>query len=170
MDDQPNELLLNDGTGTFTRATTSDAVARKDKSSGVVLGDFTGDGKAFDIFVCNDGEANNLLLNDGAGRLFLSTGDAVARIGDNSLGAVVGDFAGDGGALDIYVYNNGRNEMIIDRPVDHKAISLTSGEAVASGSFSTAAVVGDFTGDGTANDIYVCTKGGPNELFVFDNK
>eukprot|EP01043_Picozoa_sp_COSAG02_P052852 COSAG02_NODE_5758_length_4062_cov_1.950038_2_plen_311_part_00 len=163
-----DELLRNDGSGTFTSVTTGIAVARAAQPSGAVAGDFRGDGGADDIFICNRGAANELLLNDGTGTFTkVTTGDAVLRT-DDSSSVVAGDFAGDGGALDIYVCNgaeNVANELLLN---DGAGIfsSVTTSTAVSTAK-SLGAVVGDFSGYGAGllDDLYVLNDG-KNELFL----
>ena len=63
-----NRLYLNDGNGIFTAVDVSE---RSDESTGVVAGDFNGDG-AIDLIIVNkDASANNPsrehLINDGSG-------------------------------------------------------------------------------------------------------
>lgn len=161
---QANELLLGDGDGGFTPVTTGAAVSRTDISRSVVVGDFSGDGTgpANDIYVANSGQANELLLNNGAGVFTaVTTGAAVSRM-DSSRGAVVGDFTGDGTANDIYVLNFGtiQNNQMNELLLNNNAgvfTAATTGAAVNHILYSNGAVVGDFTGDGTANDIYILT-------------
>lgn len=60
---QPNQLLLNDGTGTFVEAT-NQPPSNNEQSRGIGLGDIDGDGD-IDAFVVNSGTANQI-INNGA--------------------------------------------------------------------------------------------------------
>lgn len=99
-DGEPGILYRNMGDGTFTDVTlAAGAVARDGKSLGCLFADLDNDGR-LDLFVANDGVANNLFRNVGgrfrdagllAGVAYNANGDAEA-----SMGVDAGDFDGDG--------------------------------------------------------------------------
>eukprot|EP01052_Picozoa_sp_SAG31_P005632 SAG31_NODE_250_length_19098_cov_4.337123_2_plen_1162_part_00 len=102
---QQNELLINDGTGTFTES----LLPRSDKSLGGVTGDFDGDGN-LDLLVTNDMQPNEELLGDGMGG-FKST--QLPRA-DASTSAASGQYNADN-LTDVFVTNAGQpNELLLE--------------------------------------------------------
>ena len=103
----PDKLWRNEGDGRFANVAESSGIARgAGKGLGVVSADFNGDGRV-DIFVANDGEANNLWINQGAGQFedqALMMGVAYNSFGkpEASMGVALGDLNADG-RLDLYV-------------------------------------------------------------------
>ena len=61
-----HELYINDASGTLRIRRLESLASLRAESRGVVTADFDGDGKA-DVFVVNNGAANDMLLGDGAG-------------------------------------------------------------------------------------------------------
>ncbi len=102
-----DRLWHNEGDGRFSDAGESSGIARgAGKSLGVVSADFNADGRV-DIFVANDGEANNLWINKGAGQFedqALMMGVAYNSFGkpEASMGVALGDLNADR-HLDLYV-------------------------------------------------------------------
>ena len=107
--EQPNQLLLNDGTGNFIAVAVGDAVEGSFSSQGVTAGDFDGDGSV-DLFIVNgpDGpgvnQPNQLLLNDGAAVFVAATSGSAVEASDDSRAVAMADFNRDG-QIDIYVAN-----------------------------------------------------------------
>ena len=99
----PNQLWRNRGDGTFEDWSVRSGIAKAPGASlGVVAEDFDGNG-SLDLYVANDGEPNNLWLNDGKGVFrdeALLAGVALNREGqpEASMGVTVGDADGDGDA------------------------------------------------------------------------
>jgi hypothetical protein len=102
-----NRLLHNKGDGTFEDVTVSAGVAREfGHALGVVTADFDSDGWP-DIYVANDGDPNQLWINQKNGTFkneALVAGAAVNRDGqaEAGMGVDAGDFNGDG-TEDIFV-------------------------------------------------------------------
>jgi hypothetical protein len=102
-----NRLLHNKGDGSFEDATTRAGVAREfGHALGVVTADFDRDGW-MDIYVANDGDPNQLWINQKNGTFkneALLAGVAVNRDGqaEAGMGVDAGDFNGDS-AEDIFV-------------------------------------------------------------------
>ncbi len=92
-------LYRNDGTGAFADVTREVGIEAPSKGLGVVCADVTRDGFV-DFYVANDGEANQLWVNDGQGRFSdeaLLRGVALNIYGEPeaSMGVALGDVNGD---------------------------------------------------------------------------
>ncbi|MDX1548036.1 MAG: CRTAC1 family protein, partial [Rhodothermales bacterium] len=98
---EPDRLFLNDGDGTFTDASGRAGIhAAYGRGLGVVTADFDDDGRT-DVYVANDGMANFLWMNEGAGRFrerAVLAGTAVnARgVAEASMGVDADDVDNDG--------------------------------------------------------------------------
>ncbi len=103
----PDRLFRNNGDGTFRDATVEAGIDRAFGAAlGVVCADFDGDGRT-DIYVANDGDANQLWINQGdgtfrdealvAGAAYNAEGEAEAGMGVDAA-----DFDSDGD-LDIFL-------------------------------------------------------------------
>jgi len=105
FDGQPDTLYRNNGDGTFTDVTDAAGIrttrgGKRAKGLGVVCLDLTGDGWP-DIYVANDGEANQFWVGNGDATFTdqsVMRGIAVNRHGkpEASMGLVVGDVNRDG--------------------------------------------------------------------------
>ena len=102
-----DKLWQNDGKGSFRDASEQSGIASgRGRGLGVVAADFNYDGRQ-DIFVANDGEANNLWVGDtdeGFEDQALMMGVAYNAFGkpEASMGVAIGDINGDR-RLDLYV-------------------------------------------------------------------
>jgi len=109
-DHSPNQLLLNDGTGSFVDATAGRLVTPSggfpsNASYEGDLADLDGDGD-LDLVFCNDHNlANRVYLNDGLGFFTDVTASALPGHLEWSIDQVLGDFDGDGD-VDWYVSND----------------------------------------------------------------
>ena len=98
---QPDRLYRNRGDGSFTDVTATALTSRTfGPALGVATADFDGDGWP-DVYVANDGEENQLWMNQGDGTLAdagLLSGAALNGNGDaeGSMGVDAGDFDNDG--------------------------------------------------------------------------
>jgi hypothetical protein len=109
FDGLPDMLYRNRGDGTFEDVSAKsgiDSVARN--SLGVIVEDFNGDAWP-DVYVANDGQANELWINQKNGRFVneaLGMGVAVNGSGaaQASMGVTMGDIEGDGD-LDLFITN-----------------------------------------------------------------
>jgi hypothetical protein len=101
-----DRLLRNDG-GNFTDVSKQSGIAdARGRGLGLVVHDFDGNGWP-DVFVANDGEANNLWLNSGEGAFedhAVRAGVAYNMFGKSeaSMGVALGDTDGNG-SLDLFV-------------------------------------------------------------------
>ncbi|MBN1887926.1 MAG: VCBS repeat-containing protein [Thermoflexales bacterium] len=107
---EQNRLLLNDGTGVYTDTTASHLPADNALSFGAAAGDLDGDGDA-DILVANAQAANQLLLNDGAGRFSPAAFPAEQ---DNSYDVALGDVNGDGDLDAIFANFAGQSRLYLN--------------------------------------------------------
>eukprot|EP01045_Picozoa_sp_COSAG04_P002464 COSAG04_NODE_90_length_26856_cov_18.273723_20_plen_2565_part_00 len=163
----PNELLLGDGAGGFTRVTSGAAVERADTSIRGIAFDATGDGTADDVMVFNDGQ-NELLINDGAGEFTRVTSGAAVERADWSEAGVAFDANGDG-LSDLMIFNSfgATNELLLNDGAGGFA-RVTSGPAVELADASMGGVAFDADSDGLANDVMVFNFRQPNELLLND--
>ena len=96
-----DNLFRNDGDGTFIDVSDQTGIAlARGAGLGVTAADFDGDGWT-DIFVANDGEANQVWMNRDGTRFEetgLMSGAALNRFGsaEASMGVTAGDYDGDG--------------------------------------------------------------------------
>jgi hypothetical protein len=97
----PDTLYRNEGDGRFSDISVESGVgAHAGTGMGIVAADYDGDGDT-DVFVCNDVDANFLMVNDGTGHfeeLGLLLGAAYNGFGDEnaSMGVDCGDYDNDG--------------------------------------------------------------------------
>jgi hypothetical protein len=123
-----DSLYLNDGAGRFTDGSRAVGLryaddGRRAKGLAVLCTDFTDDGR-LDFYVANDGEPNQLWVQQADGTLrdeAVIRGLAVNRFGrpEGSMGLTVGDVDADGG-LDLFVTHigNENNTLYGDGPGD----------------------------------------------------
>jgi hypothetical protein len=104
---ESDALYRNNGNGTFTDVSRPSGItSARLPGLGVLCSDFNGDGR-LDFYVANDGEANNLWMNQGGGKFedqaFLM-GSALSALGrpQASMGIALGDADGDGD-LDLFM-------------------------------------------------------------------
>jgi len=103
----PDDLLRNNGDGTFTDVSTESGIgALAGTGMGVICLDYDADGDT-DVFVCNDARANFLFQNDGRGKfqeVGLLAGVAYGLTGreNSNMGVDAGDYDRDG-RLDLFV-------------------------------------------------------------------
>jgi hypothetical protein len=106
----PDRLLHNNGDGTFSDVTARAGLARSSgRGLGVLASDFNGDGWT-DLYVANDGDANQMWINQRGSGVFsdeaLLAGVAVNRMGQpqGSMGVDAADIDRDGDE-DLFVTN-----------------------------------------------------------------
>ena len=158
----PDRLLRNDGIDKFTDFTHTAGVDTAFGSGlGVASADFNSDGLA-DIYVANDGSANQLWINRGNGRfedVALPSGTAFNADGtaEAGMGVAVGDFDNDGDE-DLFMTHLARETNTLYRN-DGKANfhDVTSEHRLASASFP-------FTGFGVEWTDY--DNDGALDLFI----
>jgi enediyne biosynthesis protein E4 len=103
----PDTLYRNNGDGTFTDVSGPSGIgSHAGPGMGTVCGDFDDDGDS-DVFVCHDGAANFLFVNDGHGKFTesgLMAGVAYDFEGkdNSSMGVDCGDYNNDG-RLDLFM-------------------------------------------------------------------
>ena len=104
---EPDRLFRNRGDGSFEDITASSGLgAEYGAALGIATADYNGDGR-MDLYVANDGSANQMWINQGGNRFLddaLIAGVAVNMEGvpEASMGVDVADFDGDGDE-DIFV-------------------------------------------------------------------
>ena len=107
---RPNILLLNDGTGKFSNASTRLPATNRD-SEDIGIADFDGDGDLDIIIVSEDDMTNELYLNDGTATFI----DASQRLPVAGISNAVEVFDVNGDALpDLLIGNNGQNRLVVN--------------------------------------------------------
>lgn len=156
------ELLLNNGSGTFIRATTqipqpiiNPSLNRFDITAEARLLDVDGDSD-LDILLANEnpfnpsptsGDQNRLWINDGTGNF---TDDTMARLPDRTdqTGAIIGgDIDGDGD-IDLIVLNRGQDFVLINADGLGHFVDETAARLPITTDTSRGGALGDVDGDG----------------------
>ena len=136
-------ILLSNGDGTFTQATSS-PISVGEFPASIAVGDFNGDGK-LDLVIENVASENlTILLGKGNGTFTRVTESPATGIEPGQV--VVGDFNGDG-KLDLAfsnAYSNGVRILLGNGDGTFAPVSAIS----ATGNSPGAMAVGDFNGDG----------------------
>ena len=165
--DGQNRLLLNDGTGVFTDATSGIPVDTA-KSRGVAVGDIDGDSDD-DIFVANFDDANAVLLNDGSGVFSDATSTWFSVGGMFSVTAVLGDIDGDTD-LDLIVGNSTPLAADAIKIYENTGSSfndvtstwITSAQA----KYVQKVILSDVNGDSLPDLIAICSFETQNRLYI----
>jgi hypothetical protein len=118
----PNRLYLNDGSGTFTDATSARMPAVTHPALAVAFGDVDADGD-LDLVVGNmDGDANALFRNEGgrftdvAATVGLEWGGRVPREPTNGTVRPCAADVNNDGVVDLFFANYGRNGLFLGHP------------------------------------------------------
>ena len=162
---RPNQILLNQGSGSFIEDTSFDG--GDEMTRGAALGDADGDGD-LDILLGTSSAPNELLLNDGSGG-FSSASDFPGGVGVGGYGwggwGVVAflDLDADG-ALDILIGNADHRANTLLRNDGSGGFSIDSNFNGGSGS-TYAVALGDVDLDGDL-DLIFGNQGG-NELLLY---
>src|SRR6185437_7044736 len=173
---QSDELLWNNGDGTFTEGARAAGIASFGWHSGAAIGDVNGDGRP-DLFVAGYTEANGPIPGSSAGyptnhlgvrdELFLNEGNGPSgrarfrEVGrqagldpppyDHSLGAVFTDLNGDG-RLDLYVANDeDPNRYYVNVPapgLGFRFVDRARSSGLADRNAGMGVALGDYNGDG----------------------
>lgn len=169
-----NRLYLNDGTGTFTDATSTNLPSLSDETIDIDVGDVDGDGD-LDIAVAN-GAQDYLLINNGSGVFTDVTATQMPVLGADSREVDLGDVDNDGDVdmfLTTRVYPGGSSgppgELLVNLGngvfVDVTSSSIPS----VSDRYCFDADFGDFNGD-TDLDIIIVTGDPSQGLTILINQ
>jgi len=138
---------------------TSGPLADGSASYGASWADYDGDGDP-DMYISNDGSANKLLRNDGAGSFTDVTASPLGDSGDGR-GAAWADYDDDGD-LDLYLCNTSGGGNKLFRNDAGTFVDVTSGPLGGSDN-SEGAVWFDYDFDGDV-DLYVANNGSANKI------
>jgi hypothetical protein len=191
-----DQLLWNNGDGTFTEGARPSGVVSYGWHSGAAVGDVNGDGRP-DLFVAGYTEPNAPIPGSMAGYptnhlgvrdlLFLNEGDGpngharFREIGrqagidpapyDHSLGAVFTDLNGDG-RLDLYVANDGDpNRYYVNvaeprSPLGFRFVDRARSAGLADPNAGMGIAAGDFNGDGRTDLLVSNSRGQGHAVFA----
>lgn len=145
-------IMLGNGDGTFTQASSSPITIPQNIPASVIVGDFNGDGK-MDLAITTAPSLNGNSLT-GSVYIFLGNGDgsftAAQRspisVGIEPMSIVMGDFNGDG-KVDLVIANNLSNTLTLVLGNGDGTFSSASGSPIAVGRGPSIAI-GDFNGSG----------------------
>ncbi len=168
-DFRQNRLYLNDGTGTFTDATTTRMPTDIDRTNVVVLGDVDGDGDPDLIFGNQPAPSgstgrNQLYLNDGTGTFTDATASRMPIDRDITSALALGDMDGDGdpdlvfsgGSLNTRFYLNDGTGTFTDATAPRMPTVFFS--------YTQSMALGDVDGDGDSDLVLGNTS--QNQLYM----
>jgi hypothetical protein len=158
--DLRNFLYQNNGDETFTRIDTGAVATEAVASRCGVWGDYDNDGD-MDLFIANEGHANNSLFENLGGVSFqqVTTGEIVSD-GGISWGASWGDYDNDGN-LDLFVANNsGQPNYLYHNNGNSTFTRVDSSPVMEDYSYSVGSAWVDYDNDGDL-DLYVASGWGP---------
>jgi len=166
---QFNSLYLNNGDGTFTKATGNAVTMEASSSTCGVWGDYDNDG-LIDLFVANTyGENNSLYQNKGNGNFLKINAGAIVNDGGHSVGGSWADYDNDGD-LDLFVANAANENNFLYRNDGNGAFTkITTGIIVNDGGHSHGSGWADYDNDGWL-DLFVANDQNQNNGLYKNNK
>jgi hypothetical protein len=109
--EQPNQLIINSGDGTFSNSTTVSLPGGSQITVSIALGDIDGDG-LLDAVAGNYNTPNQLLINSGDGTFSDSTTVTLPGGSQNTVSIALGDVNGDG-LIDVVIGNNFEENQVL---------------------------------------------------------
>jgi len=162
VNNQNNFLYMNNGDGSFTKIDSMQASTDGGWSYAASWADFDKDGW-LDLFVGNYNEQSNFIyFNDGTGTLVRDTLSIVSQSHHSTQGVSCFDYDNDGWP-DIYVTNNGQNELYRNLQ-DGNFQKIEQGILVEAKHNSFGCSAADYNNDGWM-DLLVANWSGKNDLY-----
>jgi len=163
-----NDLLMNNGDGTFSAVLSTPFSADSGSSIGSTWGDYDNDGD-LDLFVANawnlNPKTNFLYRNDGAGTFTSITTGAIVTDTTKSNSASWGDYDNDG-YLDLFVANtNNENNSLYHNNGNGTFTKIITGDIVNDGGNSFTGTWADYDNDGFLDLFVTNVLGGDNFLY-----
>jgi hypothetical protein len=159
---QKDFLYANDGSGTFTKITTSNIVKDTLETNSCSWADFDSDGD-LDLFVtCYN--ANRYYTNNGDGSFTEITSGGIVDDYAASHGCSAGDFDNDGD-LDLFIANSYNQDNLLYRNDGNNIFYwIITGDIVHDGGDSVSSSWGDYDNDGDL-DLFVTNHTGQDNFF-----
>lgn len=160
---QPNQVLLNDGSGNFVEA--SNQPSGSGNSNDVALGDVDNDGD-LDAFVVNNWQPNQVLLNDGHGNFLEAPIQPKNTDNSGSYGISLGDIDSDGD-LDAFIVNywGQANQLLLN---DGNGVFTEASGSLPGNSYSQDVALGDLDGDSDLDAFVVNYSNQANQVLLND--
>ncbi|MHC5064351.1 MAG: FG-GAP repeat domain-containing protein [Planctomycetota bacterium] len=165
-----NQMLLNDGNGIFSDATSTCMPVDNDSTFALAVGDVDGDGHP-DIFCGNGGvsaQQNRMYINNGSGVFSDETAACLPTSNDWTWGVALGDVDADGD-LDAVVGNEGLNMLYLNDGFGVFSDATASNFPLQFGSYTRAVALGDVDGDKDLDAVFI-TDSQANLLYLNNGK
>jgi hypothetical protein len=145
-----NVVMVNNGGSPDTWLRVNLGSALNDYTSGVAIGDVTGDGRP-DVVVGNSGGQDYVLVNDGGNPAGWARVNLAGAVNGTTYGVAIGDLTGDG-LPDVALGNYGQSQVAVNNggsPATWSRVNL--GPVL--GGYTYGVTLGDLNGDGRLDAV-----------------